>query len=351
MANILIVDDDQITLTMLKVILAHEGYQVSVAADGFQGLKIAKSQRPDLILLDLMLPGIDGFEICTRLRQDPATAHVPVLIISAKSQETDRQVGAKVGANGYLAKPFQPTELLAQVRLFLEPSSTAVRAIAPLQLTGAAIALVSARESDAVSSVVVNTALALADGDATVTLVDLRPFSVEYGMKLGCMPRAEPFNLKHEPATLSREVLQTRPGGLRLLDNLEGSGDVGQIMQEDVAVILDELLPESGYLVLSLSLYPIELLRDVATRSSLIALVTPIDPTGLASARSTLGLIERVGVTNTRVGLVLIGDASTPTPELGRDVLATLSPSATSTDPSFATLAARLRERGERSAA
>src|SRR3972149_6100057 len=169
MAHILVIDDDQEVLQLLIIMLEHEGYQVSVAANGVQGLKIARNQRPDLVLLDLMLPGIDGFEVCSRLRKEPATATVPVLIVSAKSQQTDRAAGTKVGANGYLTKPYQRKELIAQVRMFLDRSQAA--AVAPAAPAGFALTIVGARESEAITRVVANMALALAGDDTRVTLV------------------------------------------------------------------------------------------------------------------------------------------------------------------------------------
>jgi CheY-like chemotaxis protein len=119
MPTILIVDDDSDTVRINSIILKHEGLEVLVAKDGFQALKLIQSQPPDLILLDLMLPGIDGFEICNRLRANPATADLPVVVITAKTQATDKQMAAKVGANGYLTKPFDRRDLLAAIRRIL----------------------------------------------------------------------------------------------------------------------------------------------------------------------------------------------------------------------------------------
>ena len=341
MAHILAIDDDPVMLHLLTAMLKHEGYQVSAAADGFQGLKIARNQRPDLVLLDLMLPGIDGFEVCSRLRKEPATATVPVLIVSAKSQQTDRTTGAKVGANGYLTKPYQRDELISQVRLFLDQSQAAAVALAAP--AGFALTIVGARESEVITRAVVNTALALAAAEARVTLVDLRPFSIEHSGLLGLTPHAAPFDLaQHDPAAIERAGVITHPGGLRLLNNLAGSGDAGQITSADATALLTGLLSQGGCVVFSLPLYPVELLRAVAARSSLIAVVTPIDPAGQAATRSALGLIDRLAAGSSPIGLILVGDASLPVPDLGREVLATLAPSADAQDSAVTALAARL---------
>ncbi|GEM_PF-392618 len=349
MAHILVIDDDEKALQLLTIMLKHEGYQVSVAADGFQGLKIAKNRQPDLVLLDLMLPGIDGFEVCSRLHQEPATASVPVLIVSSKSHQTDRMAGAKVGANGYLTKPYERKELIAQVRLLLDQSQAA--AVASATQVGFALAIVGARESEVITRAVVNTALALTGAGSRATLVDLRPFSIEHCLLLGLTPRVDSFELaQHDPAAIERDGVVTHPGGLRLLNNLAGSGEIGQITSTDVVAVLDGLLPQGDYVVLSLPLYPVELLRDVAARSNLIAVATPIDPAGLAATRSALGLLDRLGVGSSQIGLILIGAAATPVPDLGREVLATLAASADSKDPSFAALAVRLHQRSEKPA-
>jgi DNA-binding response OmpR family regulator len=355
MANILVIDDDQGALKLIQLILSHEGHQVLVAADGFQGLKIAMHQRPDLILLDLMLPGIDGFEVCSRLRQDPDTANVPVLIVSAKSQDTDRSTGVKVGANGYLTKPYQRNELLAQIEGYLgksSPSASTAASASPSTVatsTGAVVTLIGVRESEAITRVVVNTAVALANTGARVTLVDLRPFSVEQCLQLGLTPRADPLGLNQaESAATQYDELVAHTTGLRLLNNLEGSGEAGQITASDVSAVLTDLLSQTDYMLLSLPLYPIELLRDVAARSNLIAVTTPADPAGLAATRSALSVLDRLGMAAAQIGLITIGSAAVSAPaaapDLGRTILATLPAAADAGDPAYDALAARLRK-------
>ncbi len=86
-----------------------------MASNGLEGLRKAKDEAPDLVILDVMLPGMDGFEICHRLRSEPATAQLPILMFSAKAQEIDKETGLKVGADGYLAKPAAPAEIVSQV--------------------------------------------------------------------------------------------------------------------------------------------------------------------------------------------------------------------------------------------
>jgi DNA-binding response OmpR family regulator len=115
----LLIDDDVRLGAMMAEYLGQHGIEVSVAADGERGLA-ALARRPfDVVLLDVMLPGMDGFEVCRRLRATPEGAAIPVLMLTARGEEVDRIVGLELGADDYLAKPFNPRELLARIRAIL----------------------------------------------------------------------------------------------------------------------------------------------------------------------------------------------------------------------------------------
>jgi two-component system alkaline phosphatase synthesis response regulator PhoP len=114
--KILVIDDEQNILNLVTAYLQAEGYTVYTAADGPSGLKAARAFKPDLIVLDVMLPGMDGIELLTRLRHE---SDVYVIMLTAKSEETDKLVGLAVGADDYLTKPFSPRELVARVKAAL----------------------------------------------------------------------------------------------------------------------------------------------------------------------------------------------------------------------------------------
>lgn len=114
--KILIVEDDQTLLNVLKYNLVKEGYDVLTAADGVQALDVARSNRPELIVLDIMLPKLDGFEVCRILRREMTT---PILMLTAKAGETDKVVGLELGADDYMTKPFSMREFLARIRAML----------------------------------------------------------------------------------------------------------------------------------------------------------------------------------------------------------------------------------------
>jgi two-component system, OmpR family, alkaline phosphatase synthesis response regulator PhoP len=127
--RILIVDDEPPIVDLVRSYLAREGWAVDTAADGPSAIESARSNRPDLIVLDLMLPGIDGIEVCRRVR---TFSDAYVLMLTARSEEIDRIVGLSVGADDYLVKPFSPRELVARIKAMLRrPRAAAVRTTAP----------------------------------------------------------------------------------------------------------------------------------------------------------------------------------------------------------------------------
>jgi two-component system OmpR family response regulator len=114
--RVLVVEDDRTLLEVLQYNLAREGYDVLTAADGAKGLETARSDKPDLVILDVMLPKMDGYEVCRILRRETT---VPIMMLTAKTEETDRVVGLEVGADDYVTKPFSMRELMARVRAML----------------------------------------------------------------------------------------------------------------------------------------------------------------------------------------------------------------------------------------
>ncbi len=117
--SIVAIEDEPDLLEVVRYNLAREGYQISGSEDGEEGLDLIRKLRPDLVLLDLMLPGIDGLEVCRRVKYDPATRNIPIIIVSAKGEESDVVTGLEMGADDYMTKPFSPRELVARVKAVL----------------------------------------------------------------------------------------------------------------------------------------------------------------------------------------------------------------------------------------
>jgi DNA-binding response OmpR family regulator len=117
--TILVIDDQKDFRELVRRTLQHEGFDVIVACDGESGLKIAQAHRPDLLVLDLTLPDLDGLEVCRRLRENPRHQHLPILVTSARASAPERILGLKTGADDYLIKPFVPEELVARINAIL----------------------------------------------------------------------------------------------------------------------------------------------------------------------------------------------------------------------------------------
>ena len=128
---VLVADDDEDIVRFVEVNLRLEGFEVITVADGEQALKSAGDLMPDLILLDVMMPKIDGFEVCQRLRNDTRTKHISIIMLTAKSMSADKVVGLTAGADDYMIKPFDPVELVARVKSTLRRSRE-MRSVNPL---------------------------------------------------------------------------------------------------------------------------------------------------------------------------------------------------------------------------
>ncbi len=122
--TILVVDDEEDIVELVELNLLREGYKALTCGTGEQALEIARSKIPNLIILDLMLPGIDGLEVCKRLRSDPKTERIPIIILSAKGEEADIVTGLELGADDYVTKPFSGKVLVARVRRVLRKTVT-----------------------------------------------------------------------------------------------------------------------------------------------------------------------------------------------------------------------------------
>lgn len=114
--RILVVDDERDLVEMLQLRLEAQGYEVLAAYDGEEGLRKAQTEKPDLVLLDLMLPKMDGYKVCGLLKRDTRYSKIPIVIFTARAQETDEKLGLECGADAYLTKPFEPQALLSKIQ-------------------------------------------------------------------------------------------------------------------------------------------------------------------------------------------------------------------------------------------
>ncbi len=130
-STVLIVEDDPNTVELVRLYLGRDGHKVLAASEGFEGLRLAREARPDLVVLDLMLPGLDGMEVCRILREE---SDVPIVMLTARVEEEDRLAGLDLGADDYITKPFSPRELAARIRAVLRRTASGAVERGPAEL-------------------------------------------------------------------------------------------------------------------------------------------------------------------------------------------------------------------------
>ncbi len=133
--RVLVIEDEPDVAELMRYNLAKDGYEVQVVANGLDGLTHARVFRPDIILLDLMLPQLNGWEVCRRLKQDPDTRSVPVIMVTGRVEEGDKVLGLEIGADDYVTKPFSPRELLARIHAVTRRGKTVETPGKPIHLT------------------------------------------------------------------------------------------------------------------------------------------------------------------------------------------------------------------------
>lgn len=233
--KILIIDDDVDTLRLVGLMLQRQGYLISAASNGSQGLAKAFEERPDLILLDVMMPDMDGYEVTRRLRKNPATVSIPILMFTAKTQLDDKVTGFEVGADDYLTKPTHPTELQAHVKALLAratPKEAGNIATALHEQHGYVIGVLSTRGGLGVSTLASNLAAGIFTRAQTdVILAELTPGQGTLGMDFG-MPNQKGLTeiLQGNAVEVTREKVQSslipHNSGIKLLLASENPRDV-----------------------------------------------------------------------------------------------------------------------------
>jgi CheY-like chemotaxis protein/MinD-like ATPase involved in chromosome partitioning or flagellar assembly len=235
--KILIIDDDVDTLRLVGLMLQRQGYEISAASNGSQGLAKALEERPDLILLDVMMPDMDGYEVARRLRKNPVTLNVPILMFTAKTQLDDKVTGFEVGADDYLTKPTHPTELQAHVKALLARSAQKEKepnqvVTASHEHHGYVIGVLSARGGLGVSSLASNLAAGIySRTQSDVILAELTPGQGTIGTDFGYQNQKGLTELlKGTMVEITREKVESslspHNSGLKLLLASENPRDV-----------------------------------------------------------------------------------------------------------------------------
>jgi CheY-like chemotaxis protein len=314
--RILIVDDDFDVIKQVGLFLDGQGYEIVPAQSGQEALQKAAEAQVDLILLDIGLPDIDGYEVCRQLRARPETSDVPIVMFTSRRSVDDRVTGFSAGADDFISKPIHPTELQARLRAVLVRSTR--REPVP-EKRARVVGFLGAKGGVGTTTVAVNAAAGLLkQAMGEVILADLGPGSGSLGLYLGLRPRRGGIKrLLSQPAKdITRRMVElelvSHPSGLRVLPGqLAPVGAAAAVTPEHMQVMLDQLGGMSDWLVLDLGMGLPDATRCALERCDHVALVTEPDTTTMRLVEELLDLLVRdVGVDRHNVSAVIVNRAA-----------------------------------------
>jgi pilus assembly protein CpaE len=342
--KILIVDDDLDTLRLVGLMLQRQGYQISAATNGQQGLDKAFEEDPDLILLDVMMPDMDGYEVTRRLRQHPATAETPILMFTAKTQLDDKVVGFEAGANDYLTKPTHPSELQARVKTLLARVGRKKGGVASDGggNRGYVIGVLAARGGLGVTTVAVNLAAGLLNRTKSEVIVaELLPGQGALALDLGLTTSKGLIDLLSLSKVVditrdnTREALIHHGSGLKLLLSSDRPRDMQLINQTaHYEAILSALASLARFVILDLGVGIQPFAHKILPHCNDLLIVLEGSPNIIAHTRALIDDITSMNVNRRNINTVLNNrirsDTQLPTTQvqskLDFEILSTLSP-------------------------
>lgn len=311
--KILIIDDDLDTLRLVGLMLQKKGYQIVAANNGKQGLIKVEEDTPDLILLDVMMPEMDGYEVARRLRENPMTAGIPILMFTAKSQLDDKVTGFEAGVDDYLTKPTHPTELHAHVKALLARSVTTTDEDALSKKKRAfSVGLLSARGGLGVSALALNLASALhALEDEDTIIAELMPGGGTIGRDLGFKSFDKITKLLDKtPQDIDvdsiREALFEHESGLQVLPASENPKDVA--LKEKVLrfkAVFAHLQSLASYLVVDFGTGLPALSQALLPKCQQVIVVIEAFENSIAHAKQLLANLYEIGIEKEKVRVVL----------------------------------------------
>ncbi len=312
--KVLIIDDDVDTLKLVGLMLERQGYEISVASNGTIGLAKAAEDKPELILLDVMMPDLDGYEVTKRLRANPALAHIPIIMFTAKTMVDDKVAGFEAGVDDYLTKPTHPAELTAHVKAVLARSAQAVAAPeANAQIVG----FLGSRSGIGTTTLALNSGVALLDKGYDVIIAEINPGHGSMGLELDIQ---DPSGLSNVLSRSLKDIhlrsveaeIVNHSSGVRLLlssfhpreTELEQAVPQIEAVVSNLASMCDLLILDLGA---GLKPYtkPILQLCD-----RIILIVEPVYPSD-AMGRALLQELETSGINTSKIGLALVNRVGT----------------------------------------
>lgn len=314
--KILIVDDDVDTLRLVGLMLQRQGYQIVAANNGQQALVMAKTEEPDLILLDIMMPDLDGYEVTRQLRDNPETSGIPIIMFTAKSQLEDRVTGFEVGADDYLTKPTQPRELFVHVQDILARKQ-ATGVVSPIQ-RGHVVGILAAKGGQGISTLAINLGIALHTKiRQQVIVAELRPGEGSMALDLGLTPGDGLSRLLElDPAALTIEEIEAalvqHSSGIRLLLSSYLPKDTQyRGMANEFSAIAQELPNIANYVLLDLGVGIHQITEKVLNTCDILIVALEPFPNTVIRTKILIDELASRGFNQERLHTVLINRART----------------------------------------
>jgi pilus assembly protein CpaE len=306
--KILIVDDDIDSLKLIGLMLQRQGYDIVAANNGAQAFSKATGDRPDLIILDVMMPDMDGYEICRRLRANPVTQGIPIIMFTAKTLIDDKVAGFEAGADDYLTKPTHPAELASRVKAILSRSATQRRTSGE---GGTLTVFVGVKGGVGTSTLAANVAAVLNLKEPAI-LADVRPGQGSLGLYLNMAKSIGMSNLlSRNPneitARLVEQELGAHTSGLRtLLSAARPPDSLVPVNADAASAVLKALRSMARHVIVDLGAgLSRHTMRMVKEADQVVLVVEPYRYS-LNMARETLKEIEGVGVGRGRISVVIV---------------------------------------------
>jgi len=305
MAKILIVDDDPKALKLMGYILHKEGYDIIVAQSGPEALAKLKEEKPDLMILDIMMPDMDGYEVCRRIRADPTVAHIPVIMLTAKAMVEDKIAGFEAGADDYITKPVLPAELVARVKVLLS------RAAVPGVMIAKKVGFLGAKGGVGVTSLVINVGVVLAQSDFSVVLMDLQPSGWSIAQRVGFTEHhIEPSFLERQPHEINPAILESylmrHPSGLRVFPPLYPTQLLEEVPSSLLKRLVENLSTMAQYLLMDFGTRWDQVAREILHDCNWVILVTEPDHLSLTTASKAIKLLDTFDVRGEKLKVVMV---------------------------------------------
>lgn len=311
--KVLLVDDDLDTLRLVGLMLQRQGYQIRAASNGLQALEMVQKEPPDLILLDVMMPDMDGYEVARRLRADARTADIPIIMFTAKAQVDDKVTGFEAGADDYLTKPTQPRELFAHMKAVLARTGKARVPSAVSSERGQMIGILAARGGLGVTTLALNLGIVIhGEYNKDVIVAEFRPGQGTISLELG-YANSEGFTrlLQRKSSEINgRDIeseLISHASGIRLLLASAQPKDATYLSNTDCfEVIAQSLAHLANYTIIDLgtSLTPVTE-KVIKHCDEIIVVVEPV-PQTIAQSKLLMSDLTANGIGESRVKVVLV---------------------------------------------